>query len=57
MIGQTIIAGYSIAIIKEIGFAGGTKLGDIAITVLQSLVLVVMLITISILTYNFQTLQ
>jgi hypothetical protein len=49
--------GYGLASVLEIGYENGIKLGDFIVAGLQSVTFAVLLITIAIQTYNFQTLQ
>ncbi len=55
--GQTVLVGYTTAIIVEIGYEDGGCVGDMAIAVLQGVTLALQLTTIPILTYTFPSLQ
>lgn len=55
--GQTVLFGYSIATIVEVGYEDGVSIGDLVVCAIQGVSLGFLLTTLSIMAYTFPPMQ
>jgi hypothetical protein len=55
--GQTVLVGYAVAAVVEVGYEDGVQVGDVVVAVLQGVTLALQLTAIAIRAYTFPSMQ